>query len=100
MSVNRTRLILEGEVVSTTFTLTNKGEKPVSIVKTSSSCGCTIPKFSKDAIKQGKSGTIELQFNSKGRMGAFSKSAVVKFSDGTQHVLKIEGEVYRKTDKK
>ncbi len=90
-------LIMEGEKVSATFTLTNKGSKPISITKTNASCGCTIPNFSKDPIKQGKKGTVELIYNSKGRVGAFSKSAIVKFSDGTQQVLKITGEVYKKT---
>lgn len=93
-------LIIEGEKVSTTFTLTNKGEKPISIIKASSTCGCTIPSYSKDPIQQGKKGTVELKFNSKGRVGAFAKSAIVKFSDGTQQVLKITGEVYKKTTKK
>jgi len=93
-------LIIEGEKVSTTFTLTNKGEKPISISKVSSSCGCTVPTFSKDPIKKGEKGKVELVFNSKGRIGAFAKSAIVRFSDGTQQTLKIKGEVYKEIAKK
>jgi len=93
-------LIIEGEQVSNTFTLKNTGEKAISITKVSSSCGCTVPTFSKDPIKKGEKGKVELVFNSKGRMGAFAKSAIVRFSDGTQQTIKIKGEVYRETAKK
>lgn len=93
-------MLVEGEKVSTTFTLTNKGDKPISIISASSSCGCTIPSFAKDPIKSGAKSKIEVKFNSKGRSGAFSKSAIIKFSDGTHEILKITGEVYKKGVKK
>lgn len=80
--------------------MTNKGEKPVTFTHVTSTCGCTVPKFTKDPISPGKTGTVELVYNSSGRPGSFNKSATVRTSDGHKYVLKIKGEVYKKTDTK
>lgn len=86
-------LIIQGEQVETTFSFTNKSEKPATIVDVMTSCGCTVPSYSKTPIKPGEVGSVKLLFNSTGRMGSFSKSAYVKLNDGTRHVLKIKGEI-------
>ncbi|HRW21492.1 MAG TPA: DUF1573 domain-containing protein, partial [Bacteroidales bacterium] len=41
------------------------------------SCGCTTPKWSKEPIKPGQKGTIEVVFDSAGRSGEQAKTVKV-----------------------
>lgn len=62
--------ITEGEVVSTTFTVTNTGDNPLIINDAKGSCGCTTPNissFKNKPIAPGESRDIEVSFNSKGK---------------------------------
>lgn len=45
------------------FEFTNTGNQPLLIKEAKSSCGCTVPSYSKDPIEPGKTGTIEVQYN-------------------------------------
>lgn len=74
------------------FKVTNKGSNPMTIVQVSASCGCTAPSYPKEPIKPGQSGTIKLEYDSK-VPGKFSKTATVRWSDGSREVLTIKGEV-------
>ena len=62
--------INEGDVVSTTFTVTNTGKNPLIINDAKGSCGCTTPNissFKNKPIAPGESRDIEVQFDSKGK---------------------------------
>jgi hypothetical protein len=41
------------------------------------SCGCTVPSFSKEPVAPGKQGEITLEFNSAGKPGDVNKNALI-----------------------
>lgn len=61
--------IKQGEVVNHTFKFTNTGTEPLQIASTSASCGCTVPRHTKEAIPPGGTGEIVVRFDSKGKSG-------------------------------
>lgn len=67
-------VIMEAEgIVEHTFTFTNTGSQPLIITGVTSTCGCTIPEWSKEPIMPMKKGTIKVTFNPADRPGAFRK---------------------------
>ena len=75
------------------FSFTNTGNEPLIISKVKTSCGCTVPTYSKEAILPGNVGEIEINYDTK-RMGAFNKSITV-YSNANQSskILKIKGTI-------
>jgi hypothetical protein len=67
----------EGEKIGYTFTFENKGTSDLVVTAANTSCGCTIPKFSKNPVEPGKSGTIEVVFDTSGRLGVQTKTITV-----------------------
>jgi len=65
--------IKSGEKVKHLFKFTNTGTAPLVIKGAKSTCGCTIPKFPKEAVLPGESGEISVVFNSKGKFGQQNK---------------------------
>lgn len=61
--------ISQGEVVNHTFKFTNSGTEDLIIRSTSASCGCTVPRHTKEPIPPGGSGEIVVRFDSKGKNG-------------------------------
>ena len=75
------------------FEFTNTGTAPLIISKVSSSCGCTIPKKPEEAILPGKTGEIQVKYDTK-RVGPIRKAIpVISNADTPTKVLKIKGEV-------
>ncbi|KJD33550.1 hypothetical protein PK35_06820 [Tamlana nanhaiensis] len=75
------------------FEFTNTGNEPLVISKVSSSCGCTIPKKPKDPILPGKTGEIEVKYDTN-RVNPIRKTITVQSNAETPTVaLKIKGEV-------
>jgi len=66
-------MLVQGEKVSYTFTFTNTGGSDLVISSASSTCGCTISNFSKEPVKPGAKGTVEVVFNSAGKKGTQTK---------------------------
>jgi len=66
--------IVQGEKVAHKFVFTNTGGSDLIISDASATCGCTVPTYSRKPIKPGKSGEIEVVFNSAGRTGSQHKS--------------------------
>ena len=76
-----------------TFNFINTGEAPLLITKVKTSCGCTVPSYSKAPILPGESGEILIKYNTK-KLGAFTKTVtVMSNAEGGNRVLKIKGEV-------
>ncbi len=69
--------ILQGEKVSFNFRFTNTGKSDLIISQVKSSCGCTITRFPKLAIKPGAKDKITVTFDSEGRRGVQSKVITV-----------------------
>ncbi|AWG27380.1 DUF1573 domain-containing protein [Flavobacterium kingsejongi] len=78
-----------------TFEFTNIGDAPLNIVNVQSSCGCTIPSYSKEPIMPGKTGKIEVKYNMS--PGPIRKSLTVESNavniEGGRVQLKIKGNV-------
>lgn len=73
------------------FEFTNTGDAPLIISKVSSSCGCTIPKKPKEPILPGKTGKIEVKYDTK-RVNPIRKTITVISNAETPTVaLKIKG---------
>ncbi|WP_158973741.1 DUF1573 domain-containing protein [Cellulophaga sp. L1A9] len=58
--------IIQNTPQETVFKFTNTGDAPLIITDAKSTCGCTIPKYSKGAIAPGESGELLVQFNGSG----------------------------------
>ena len=75
------------------FEFTNTGNEPLIISQVKSSCGCTIPKKPKDPILPGKTGEIEVKYDTN-RVNPIRKTITVISNAETPTVaLKIKGEV-------
>jgi hypothetical protein len=75
------------------FEFTNTGDAPLIISKVSSSCGCTIPKKPDGPILPGKTGEIQVKYDTN-RVGPIRKAVtVISNADTPTKVLKIKGEV-------
>jgi len=74
----------EGEMAKTVFTFTNTSENDLYIVDARGSCGCTVPKYPKNiAIKPGKTGEIEVNFDTTGRPNLQQKMVKVSANTST-----------------
>lgn len=77
------------------FEFTNTGNQPLLIKDVKSSCGCTVPSFSKEPIMPGKTGKIEVKYNM--NPGPIRKTITVESNavnvDEGRVALKIKGEV-------
>ncbi len=78
------------------FEYKNTGKAPLMLTNVRSSCGCTIPSWSKEPLMPGKSAKIKVKYNTK-NVGTINKSITVESnaSNGTV-VLKITGKVVNK----
>ena len=76
------------------FTITNKGNAPLTINKVASSCSCTTISWSKDNINPKGQGQIKIKYNTN-KIGEFYKTVVVKSNavNKKNYVIKIKGEV-------
>ena len=59
----------EGDVLEHTFNFVNTGKNPLFIYEVKTSCGCTIPEWTKEAVLPGKKGTIKIAFNTASKKG-------------------------------
>lgn len=69
--------VIAGEKVSHSFVFKNNGKGNLVISNVKTSCGCTASKWTKDPVKPGETGIIEIVFDSSGRSGKQTKTANV-----------------------
>tara|TARA_B100000809_G_C15102096_1_gene517315 strand:+ start:572 stop:979 length:408 start_codon:yes stop_codon:yes gene_type:complete len=75
------------------FSFTNTGDAPLLITNVKTSCGCTVPSYSKTAILPGEAGELNIKYDTK-RLGAFTKTVTVTSnSEGGNKILKIKGHI-------
>ena len=75
------------------FIFTNQGTKPISITNVESSCGCTVPTWTKEPVAPGKQGTVTVGYNTT-LGGVFNKTVVVTSNANNSPVrLEIRGKV-------
>jgi hypothetical protein len=59
--------IAQGTPQEHVFKFTNTGKAPLVIVDAKSSCGCTVPSFTKEPVAPGDSGELLVKFNGSGK---------------------------------
>lgn len=58
--------IAKGTAVEHKFTFTNTGKAPLVIVDAKSSCGCTVPVYTKEPVAPGEKGELLVKYNGSG----------------------------------
>ena len=88
--------ITQGSDGSCEFIFENTGKNPLVLSNVRPSCGCTVPKWSKEPIKSHKKSSIKVKYNTR-RIGSFSKSiTVTSNASNSPIVLIIKGKVVAK----
>jgi hypothetical protein len=86
--------IIYGERVIYGFKFTNIGGSDLVITRVNTSCGCTVGDYPKQPIKPGKTGIIEVTFDSKGRKGIQNKTVtILANTQPNKTTLRIKGNV-------
>ncbi len=76
-----------------TFTFTNTGDAPIVISQVKTSCGCTVPSYSKTPILPNETSEIKVKYATN-RIGVFKKTiTVISNASEANKVLYIKGEV-------
>ena len=85
--------IIQGDTVEHTFKFKNVGTAPVKILSARGSCGCTVPKYPREAIAAGGEGEIFVRFRSAGKSGRQNKTVtlITDIADQRQLVLTLRG---------
>lgn len=86
--------LIQGEIVSYVFKFTNAGDSDLIISKVSASCGCTASKYTKEVIRPGEEGKVEITFDSNGQRGIQNKTVSI-LTNGTPSttVLRLKAQV-------
>lgn len=71
------------------FTITNTGDEPLVIQQAFSSCGCTVPTFTKTPIQPGKTGTLNVTYNGKGKFGGHFKKAITVKTNASNSSVRV-----------
>ena len=86
--------IKEGEIIQPFFTFENIGTKPLIIINAKPSCGCIVPKWSKEPILPGEHGYIQATFKSQGKPGLCNRPITLTMNSfPNTHKLRIVGRV-------
>ena len=76
------------------FTITNTGNEPLILSNVRSSCGCTVPKWTKEPIMPGESSVIDVKYATN-RIGPINKSITITSNavNAPTKVIRIKGKV-------
>jgi len=79
------------------FTVTNTGNAPLIISLCKGSCGCTVPKCTKDPIPPGGSTEVTVRYDTK-RVGMINKTVTITSNavNSPKKLLRIKGKVNAK----
>lgn len=93
-TVHQFDTLTQGEEAVCWFEFTNEGTEPLLITSAFSSCGCTVPEWSKEPILPKQHGKIKVWYNTN-KIGDFNKAVVVKTNSACDKnaVLRIKGVV-------
>lgn len=90
--------LIEGEQAAFTFRFQNTGTGDLVILDAYSTCGCTVPNYSKEPILPGQKGQIDVVFNSKSRQGVQYKNVTLKLNTPiSEKTLTIKANVIKKS---
>ena len=84
----------EGEIIETTFKLTNSGKTDLVITDAQVTCGCTVPVWPKKPIKPGESEEIQVRFNTNGKQNRQQKNiTLITNTESGREILTLKGMV-------
>lgn len=89
-------LMVQGERLTYKFRCTNTGGANAVISDVSSTCGCTITSWTKQPIKPGEKGEVEVIFSSGGKPAGFISKTVNVLANTQPNTIKLEvsAEIY------
>ncbi len=70
----------QGKPATYEFSFVNNSTKEITIKSANASCGCTVPNYTKTAIKPGEKGFVSATYNA-ANVGQFNKSITVTTSE-------------------
>ena len=84
----------EGDIVETSFAVTNSGKTDLVITNAQGSCGCTVPTWPKAPIKPGETGEVKVKFNTSGKPNRQQKTVTLTTNtESGREVLTLKGSV-------
>ena len=84
----------EGDVVETTFKITNSGKTDLVIMDAKVTCGCTVPIWPKKPIKPGETEDIKVKFNTNGKRNRQQKNiTLITNTESGREILTLKGMV-------
>jgi hypothetical protein len=90
----------EGDIVETTFKVTNSGKTDLVITNAQVTCGCTVPVWPKGAIKPGQTEDVKVKFNTNGKRNRQQKNiTLITNTESGREVLTLKGMVTPKAKK-
>ena len=75
-------IVTQGQVVDSSFTITNKFNQPIEITRISAGCGCTTPEAKLGPLNVDESTVIRFTFNSANKSGRHTKSVTIQYRLG------------------
>jgi hypothetical protein len=92
--------IEQGANGETEFVFRNVGSEPLILSNVSSSCGCTVPAWTRDPIMPGERGSIKVRYDTN-RIGHIGRAVTVhsnSVDDAGRVSLRLSGNVHPKTN--
>jgi hypothetical protein len=90
----------EGDIVETSYLVTNSGKTDLVITNAKASCGCTVPIWPKNPIKPGATGEVKVKFNTSGKPNRQQKTITLTTNtESGREVLTLKGSVTPKAKK-
>lgn len=68
------------------YVITNHEKKSITVLSVLTSCGCTVPTFSRGSLSPGKSTAVDCDWNVDGKAGRISMTATVVFTEESASV--------------
>lgn len=72
------------------FKFTNTGDADLIIVDAKSSCGCTVPEYTKDPVAPGATGELLVKFNGSGKNQVSKTVTITANTKGGKETIKIK----------
>lgn len=86
--------VTEGEIIETTFKVTNSGKTDLIITDAQVTCGCTVPVWPKEPIKPGVTEDIKVKFNTNGKRNRQQKNiTLITNTESGREILTLKGMV-------
>lgn len=79
----------EKDAQTVVFKFTNAGNEPLVINQAFSSCGCTVPSYTKTEIQPGGAGELRVTYNGRGKVPGHFKKSVSVMSNASNKLVRL-----------